>query len=147
MSETTGSKIATPEITGGCLCGAVKFSVDAVETEYHICHCAMCRRWAGGPLFSGTVENIRFRGGEHIGRYSSSDWGERGFCKICGSNLFYRLKDADIYMMSIGSFDDPAPFTLTGEIFIDHKPAGYEIAGDHERLTEAETWEKFAPPE
>ena len=40
--------------------------------------------------------------------------------------------------MSVGAFDDATPFELTREIFIDHKPAGYALAGEHPRLTERE---------
>lgn len=131
------------EFTGRCLCGAVSFTVDAAETEHHACHCAMCRRWTGGPLFASTVENIRFSDEGRIGRFASSDWAERGFCRTCGSNLFYRLTDTDHYLVCVGVFYDPAPFALVGEIFIDNKPSGYAFAGDHPRLTEAETLAKF----
>jgi hypothetical protein len=47
---------------------------------------------------------------------------------------------------SVGSFDDAAAFTLSGEIYIDHKPSGYTLAGDHPRLTEAEFLAKFQAP-
>lgn len=133
----------TPEITGKCLCGAVEFSVDAVDPHHHACHCDMCRRWAGGPLLAATVTNIRFRGGENLRRYASSDWAERGFCGICGANLFYRLIEADSYYVPVGVFDDQQAFSMIGEIFYDAKPPGYAFAGDHPRLTEAETLAKF----
>jgi hypothetical protein len=45
--------------------------------------------------------------------------------------------------MCVGTFDEPGQFTLTSEIFVDRKPGGYAFAGDHERLTEAETIAKF----
>ena len=44
----------------------------------------------------------------------------------------------------VGAFDDPSPFRLVEEIFIDKKPAGYALSGNHPRLTEAETFAKFA---
>ena len=34
--------------TGKCLCGAVGFEAQGVQTEIHVCHCSMCRRWNGG---------------------------------------------------------------------------------------------------
>jgi hypothetical protein len=110
-----------------------------VETDFHACHCGMCRRWCGGsPFFCVSVKSVTFEGDENLGRYSSSDWAERGFCKSCGTTLFYFLKPASLYSMSIGAFDDVTPFALTREIYIDHKPAGYDLAGDHPRLTEKE---------
>ena len=134
-------------IRGGCLCGAVRFSAEEVETSYHACHCRMCRRWSGGaPFFGATTRGVVFEDTEALGRYSSSDWAERGFCRSCGSTLFYYLRPTRTYSMSVGAFDDALPFRLVREIFIDHKPEGYELAGDHPHWTEAETFARFAPP-
>ncbi len=131
--------------TGKCLCGAVRFSVEAVKTRHEVCHCGMCRRWSGGPLFAAATEGVTFQGEENLTIYDSSAWAERGFCKICGSNLFYRLKPADLYFMCVGAFDDPSQFSLVGEIYIDHKPDGYAFAGDLAQLTEAEVLAKYTP--
>ena len=70
-----------------------------------------------------------------IARYSSSAWAERGFCKRCGSSLFYRLKETNHYILNMGSFDDQRPFKIASEIYVDDKPAGYDFAGGHPRLT------------
>lgn len=121
--------------TGKCLCGAVTFTARNVDARMHICHCSMCRRWAGGPTFSVAVDGVEFDGAQHIERYRSSAWAERGFCRQCGSSLFYRLMESDRYVLNVGSFDDQAPFTTASEIYIDDKPPGYAIAGAHPRLT------------
>ena len=122
-------------MTGHCLCGAVTYTAEDVSTNYHGCHCTMCRRWSGGPAMAVSVGSVSFQGEEHITRFESSAWAERGFCARCGSNLFYRLKENDHYVLWMGSFDDQAAFRLAGEIFIEDKPAAYDIAGDHPRLT------------
>lgn len=133
-------------MTGKCLCGAVRFTAEGVETEHHACHCGMCRRWSGGsPLFCASTKGVRFEGEDRVGRYDSSEWAQRGFCTQCGTPLFYFLKPANLYLMSVGTFDDQAAFTLVREIFIDRKPAGYAFAGDHPRWTEAETFERLTP--
>ncbi len=124
--------------TGQCLCGAVKFSAEGVDTDLHSCHCDMCRRWSGGPGFAVSVAAVSFEGAENITRYDSSSWADRGFCKRCGSNLFYHLKGRDEYHLWMGTFDDQAPFRLADEIFIDEKPDSYDFAGDRPRLTGAE---------
>ncbi len=132
--------------SGKCLCGAVRFSAEDVQTRHSACHCGMCRRWTGGgPLFAARTKQVTFQGEEHIGRYASSAWAERGFCKECGTSLFYFLKPVSAYMMSVGVFDDPSAFQLASEIFIDEKPDGYAFAGDHPRLTASETIAKLAP--
>lgn len=85
-----------------------------------------------------SVGKIRFEGEENIACYNSSDWAERGFCKKCGTHLFYRLKENGQTIVWAGSFDDKSPFKLSGEIYVDSKPAAYDFAGDHPRLTERE---------
>jgi hypothetical protein len=135
-------------MTGRCLCGAVTFSAEEVELEHHACHCGMCRRWSGGSGFlAAAARGVSFASGEQLGVYDSSEWAQRGFCKHCGTTLFYFLKPTQSYLMSVGSFVDQAPFRLVREIFIDKKPAGYAFAGDHPRWTEAETFERLTPPE
>ena len=132
--------------TGKCLCGAVKFPAVDVSFNHSVCHCSTCRRWTGGGPFFGTRnKGVTFEGEENIGRYASSAWAERGFCKTCGTTLFYFPKPAGTYSMGVGTFDDPSPFRLASEIFIDDKPDGYAFAGDHPRLTAEETFAKFAP--
>lgn len=121
--------------TGKCLCGAVRFQAEEVDTHLHSCHCSMCRGWSGGPLLAASVASVVFEGEEKIKRYASSEWAERGFCSDCGTSLFYRLKEADQYILCMGSFDDQSVFKLVGEIYIDEKPPGYEFAGDHPRQT------------
>ena len=76
--------------------------------------------------------------------FGSSEWADRGFCNKCGTILFYRLKEKDEYEMNTGTFDDSSSFKMIGEIFIDQKPDGYDFAGDHPRLTEAEALAKFS---
>lgn len=121
--------------TGHCLCGAVTFNAEDVQSEIHACHCGMCRRWSGGPAFAAGVGKVTFKGEENLTRFDSSAWAERGFCNRCGTNLFYRLKEADQYVLWVGTFDDQTPFKLAGEIYIDEKPPLYDFAGDHSRLT------------
>lgn len=93
------------------------------------------------------TKGLRFESEEHVRRYASSRWAERGFCATCGTTLFYLLKPTGAYMMSIGAFDDATPFRLVREIFIDMKPAAYSLVGDHERWTEAETFARLTPPD
>ncbi len=130
--------------SGHCLCGAVRFEAEAVDANFSACHCVMCQRWSGGPIFATSVARVTWHGEEHLTRYQSSDWAERGFCSICGSNLFYRVLKLKSHEMCIGAFDDKEGLIMASEIFIDRKPDGYTFAGDHARLTEKETLEKYS---
>lgn len=121
--------------TGKCLCGAVRFQAEEVDTHLHGCHCSMCRGWSGASMLAASVGSVSFQGEDKIKRYASSDWAERGFCSECGTSLFYRLKEADQYILCMGAFDDQSVFKLVGEIYVDEKPPGYDFAGDHPRQT------------
>ena len=128
---------------GQCSCGAVTFTAENVESEFGACHCRMCQRWSGGIFLATSAHGLKIDGEEHISRYQSSSWSERGFCSKCGSHLFYRTLKSGQYEMCLGTFDDQSEFRMTTEIFIDRKPDSYKFAGDHERLTEAETLARY----
>lgn len=130
-------------LTGKCLCGAVSFTASDVDPEIHACHCHICQRWFGGPALGVSTGSVTFEGRENVATYDSSEWAERGFCARCGSNLFYRLRQQDRYVLFAGTFDQRDGFTLAGEIFIDAKPPGYDFAGTHQRLTGAAFWQSI----
>lgn len=134
------------QATGSCLCGAVTITANNVSKSVGACHCDMCRKWGGGPLLAvdcGT--DVSFAGDENIAVFSSSEWAERGFCKTCGSNLFYRIKQNQQYIMPAGLFGDDQTFVFDHQIFIDEKPEYYQFANDTKNMTGAEVFAKFAP--
>ncbi len=138
----------TGQVSGRCLCGAVKYTASKKIEEYGACHCEMCRRWAGGPfLATGGDEEIQFVGEENIGRYKSSDWAERGFCKICGSNLFYYLIPTNQYMMAVGALEDQSELKMHTEVFIDEKPDSYAFSNETNKMTGAEVFALFEQSE
>lgn len=138
MSETTIGK-------GRCLCGKVKVTASKMSHNVGSCHCGMCRRWTGGPLLAVDCgSDVSFEGKENIGVYDSSDWAERGFCKSCGTHLFYRLKESGEYIMMVGIFDDDN-FVFDHQIFIDEKPAYYSFSNETQNMTGAEVFAKYAP--
>ena len=134
--------------TGRCLCGAVKITLTAEHREVGVCHCAMCRRWGSGPNMAVHVgRDLEIEGREHITAYRSSDWAERAFCGKCGSNLYYRLVQADDHVVCAGLLDDQSGLSLTSQIFIDEKPGFYDFANATETMTGAEVFAKYAPPD
>ena len=129
---------------GTCLCGAVRVVAKTSGNDIDACHCTMCRRWGGGPFLA--VEcggNVDFQGAEHISTYSSSDWAERGFCRSCGTHLFYRLKQREHYAIPVGLFDGRDDWKLTEQIFIDEKPAFYAFAQATKNLTGEEVFAQY----
>jgi len=131
-------------LTGGCLCGAVRFTVTGAPTQFSVCHCDMCRRWAGGPLLAVNLTvPVAFEGADKISVYRSSKWAERGFCGVCGSNLFYRMIEDGTHVLSLGIFDDQSAFVMESEIFVDEKPPGYTFANDVPAITGAEVFAQY----
>lgn len=136
---------------GGCMCGAVRFSARNVPIDIGVCHCRMCQRWTGSALVevSLSAEDVDWHDQTHINRFQSSPWAERGFCRRCGSGLFFRMIEANDfsggYDMPIGIFDDPSGFVIRHEIYIDHKPDSFAYKGGDGRkyLTRAECVAKF----
>lgn len=133
------------EHRGTCLCGAVRISARTKSNSIGACHCTMCRRWGGGPLFAvecGT--DVTFEGVEHISTFSSSDWAERGFCQTCGTHLFYRLKQEKHYAIPVGLFDDSDRWRFAEQIFIDQKPAFYSFTQKTRNLTGEEVFSQYS---
>lgn len=137
--------------TGGCLCGAVRFTAQNVPAKAGVCHCEMCRRWTGSALIGVTValDNVDWQDETHLGRIQSSHWAERGFCTRCGTGMFFRVTMDSDYSgdieLPIGVFDDPDGFEITNEIYIDVKPDSYAYEGQSGRklMTRAECHAKF----
>jgi len=135
-------------LTGGCLCGAVRFTATPKNGEFGACHCSMCRRWAAGPFFAMECEDsVDVQDTSSLGVYRSSQWAERCFCKQCGSVLFYRLVEKGFYAISTEAFDERGSFAFTSQIFIDEKPPYYDFANKTHNMTGAEVFAAFAPLE
>lgn len=122
-----------------CLCQAVKFEVEIQSKNFGVCHCKDCRKWTGGVYMSMSGGNgLTFENEDVIGRYSHSDWAERGFCKKCGTNLFYRLKKIDHYFLMLGVINDDIDLHFEEQQFIDQKPNHYSFSDETNMLTKAE---------
>lgn len=131
-------------VTGGCLCGAVRYSATLKGRDVSACHCRMCLRWAGGPFMAVEVaQDLVFENAWEIAAYRSSEWAERGFCRRCGTALFWRMLDGSDTALCAGTIDDQAGLTLATEIFIDEKPGYYDFANPTTRLTGQQVIEMY----
>lgn len=84
-------------------------------------------------------------GEENISVFDLSAWAERGFCKKCGTHLFYRIKQTPQYIVAAGLLDGDASFVFDHQVFIDEKPAYYEFSNKTKDMTGAEVFAKYAP--
>lgn len=131
-------------VTGCCLCGAVRISINIAKNDLGVCHCHNCQRWAGGPLFEIEAgSDVVIEGQELISTYASSSWAERGFCRQCGSHLYIKdLRNGD-YGIPPGLFKDLPDITLNRQIFSDHKPAFYEFSNKTTNITSEFIYKHF----
>jgi len=132
--------------TGKCLCGVISIQANTMKTKIGACHCDMCRNWGGGPFMAvdcGT--DVQFNADDNIAIYNSSAWAERGFCKQCGSHLFYRLKESQQYIMPVGLFEAVDEFVFDHQLFIDKKPAYYCFSNKTRNMTGEEVFAHYAP--
>ncbi|MEP0519164.1 MAG: GFA family protein [Hyphomicrobiales bacterium] len=91
-------------ISGGCQCGAVRFSIDRLDNP-SICHCRMCQKAFGGfygPLV--TAHGLVWTRGAPK-HFHSSNMVKRGFCADCGTPLTYDY--GDLPEIAIGALDNP----------------------------------------
>jgi hypothetical protein len=91
--------------SGGCTCGAVRYTVKGEPYRFGICHCASCRKESGSVFVA--YAHWKIEDSQVIGTYST--YAGRSFCPTCGSRLF-DLHERDIEIR-IGSLDE-APTTL-----------------------------------
>ena len=103
------------KLTGGCLCGAVRYECSHEAEKIAVCHCLDCRK-AGGAgaahILRVPAESVTFRQGEPKSYAKRADSGNlitRFFCPECGSQLFSQREDLPQYTaIRVGSLDDPA---------------------------------------
>jgi hypothetical protein len=141
MAQDTATTVRNG--TGGCLCGAVRFSATLTKREFGVCHCSMCRKWTAGPFLAIECDDFTIADESKLGVYRSSEWAERGFCKACGTPLFYRLVAQPFYAASVEAFDDREGLAFTSQIFTDEKPSYYDFANTTKDMTGAEVFAAF----
>lgn len=121
---------------GRCECGAVAFEVMGAREDISLCHCSQCRR-TSGHFWASThapFDQVKFTNDSGLKWYASSDFAKRGFCKECGSSLFYRTNDEDGIGIAAGCFDSPTGFVPSKHIFTADKGDYYDIADDVPQL-------------
>ncbi len=136
--------MSTDPIQASCLCKSVTLTVKTPINELGACHCSMCRQWGGGPLIVGNGgSDVEIQGEQYIERYHSSEWAERGFCKQCGTHLFYHYLQSGNYFIPAGLLALNENVKMTSQIFIDEKPHYYDFANQTTKMTGAEVIAQF----
>ncbi len=96
-------------LTGGCLCGRVRWIAEAPVLHRVHCHCSLCRRASGAvevPWVTVARDRFRWTGAEPA-LYRSTASAERSFCPTCGSKITFVHDDLpDEVDIAVGSLDD-----------------------------------------
>ena len=124
-------------VTGGCLCGAVRYEAKDPPVQGFFCHCSTCRKSYGG-LFQVTLkfngQSFQITRGE-LRYYCSSDFAKRGYCAGCGSPIVFLYEGNPNVWVLVGSLDHPedwpltkeAPWGHSGHCYVETKVSWYEI--------------------
>ena len=121
------------DLTGGCLCGEVRYRITGVPVEAQYCHCRMCQRAHGAPVIAWLtvpLDAFAVTQGNPVA-YRSSAKAFRHFCASCGTPLTWREADNPRLLdVSIGSLDNPEAVAPTMHVWTDSRITWFETA-DH----------------
>jgi hypothetical protein len=109
--------------TGGCACGQLTFRASGAPKRVGLCHCMTCRKESGSVFNAFAVypaDRVAIMG-ESKG-WSAMPGGERRFCPVCGSQVFYWDADDEIEL-KLGAFDEPNAFAPTYELWTKRREA------------------------
>ncbi len=134
-------------VTGGCMCGAVRYEAIGELLGVGHCHCASCRRHTGAPVVTFVAfeaQQVRFPKGERR-IYVSSPGVARAFCDQCGTPLTWeahaRVWDRPIIEFHISTLDDPDAFVPDRHWFHGERIAWFDVADDLPRYRELDVSE------
>jgi hypothetical protein len=112
------------DLTGGCLCGAVRYRLSGAPRQVVHCHCSMCRRAGGAPVVTWATLPARAFAVEKgtLARYVSSAKASRQFCANCGAQITFqfaaRPEEIDV---TVGTLDDPSALPAQEHVwYADH---------------------------
>lgn len=129
MSETPFKYSAPVKRTGGCFCGAVKYTVTGEPIDVRACHCKDCQRLTGSAFFVRALfprDRVTITG--DVAEFPSSDDLTRKFCPRCGSQLFADRKSRpDAIAIALGSFDNLDGILPSEHVWISDKQEWFSI--------------------
>ncbi len=121
------------KMTGGCMCGAVRFETTGDSFGVIHCHCHSCRKHNGGPvvtLAGFTADQVEFSG-EDRKIYESSPGVGRAFCGNCGTPLTWEGDGGEmgpIIEFHISAFDNPDALVPSAHAFHVERISWFDIA-------------------
>src|SRR3954463_9276700 len=104
-------------LTGGCMCGTVRYELKSAPFDAGWCHCRTCQLNSGSPAMvfaSVPIGDFIFTQGEDlVGQFASSDFGHRRFCSRCGTPFLMQVdhqpETVDFSIVTLDRPGDIAP--------------------------------------
>lgn len=129
MAAASAADAGAAAATGGCLCGAVRFALRRPLRAVVVCHCGQCRRWHGhvGAYTQCDADGLRLDEDRGLAWFRSSEVARRGFCRECGSSLFWQRHGSDRVSVAAGALDAPTGLATTLQIFAADKGDYYDL--------------------
>jgi hypothetical protein len=120
-------------LEGGCLCGAVRYTVTKAPLDSGYCHCRMCQKSSGAPLQASAefpVDAFAITNGAPKA-YRSSLGAVRHFCPDCGSQLTFRAAQNPTYIsVNLPTLDHPEAIVPRKHIWCSSRLPWFEVADD-----------------
>lgn len=116
------------ELTGGCLCGAIRYRLIGEPVVSRICWCRDCQHLSGNGTVNVIVPSsaIEIDGdpSEYVSLADSGNHVRRRFCPKCGSHLFAdNTGRSGFTVVRVGTLDDPSAISPTANIWASSAPA------------------------
>ena len=136
QSEIAEGNKAAVRATGHCLCGAIEIEIRGKLRDVVVCHCGQCRRQHGAPpsYTSAPWSNVTVRGEKNLRWYQSSAQARRGFCRLCGSSLFWEPIGEGRVAIAAGCLVKPTGLRTVRHIYVAEKADFDEITDGLEQL-------------
>jgi len=119
-----GANAMLETITGGCLCGEIRYECHGDPINSFICHCTDCQQFTGSVFAAALIfdrESFRILSGSPTKFTVTAESGkkvERDFCSKCGASLFEVLEKRPDYIgVAAGSLDDKSVFKPTRHVW------------------------------
>lgn len=119
------------EMSGGCLCGGVRYRITGACRDIIVCHCENCRRTHGHIAAYTSVQksDLDLSAQQTLQWYhDESPDTYRGFCNRCGASLFWDARDGrDKLSVAAGSLDDSHGLRTIGHVYMSEAGNYYEV--------------------
>ena len=123
------SNTDTERFSGGCLCGAVRYTLKPPLRAAVACHCRQCRSTSGHYVSATRVARQHFAltSSDGLKWYRSSERARRGFCRESGSSLFWSADGLDTISIMVGTIDGDTGLRTVAHICVADKGDYYEL--------------------